>query len=256
MSDVANHTGEKETEMTTMTDSEARVPAPSAAPPLYRATGVTRTYTRSGRTVTALTGVDLEIMPGAFVTIQGPTGGGKSTLLQLLGALDTPTSGTLQLDGRELSSASPSELGRIRAQEIGFVFQGFNLIPTLTAAENVDMALEPLGIDPAERRTRVAAALAHVGLEDRGDHRPAELSGGQQQRVAIARAIVKRPRVLLADEPTGNLDERMRDEILDLLERLCAEGITMVVVTHDSAVARRATKRLRLTQGTVRDITR
>ncbi len=192
MSGVANHTGEKETEMTTMTDSEARVPASSAATPLYRATGVTRTYTRRGRTVTALTGVDLEIMPGAFVTIQGPTGG-QVDAAAAAGALDTPTAGTLQLDGRELSSASPSELGRIRAQEIGFVFQGFNLIPTLTAVENVDMALEPLGIDRAERRTRVAAALAHVGLADRGDHRPAELSGGQQQRVAIARAIVKRP---------------------------------------------------------------
>lgn len=136
------------------------------------------------------------------------------------------------------------------------MFQGFNLIPTLTATENVDMALEPLDLDKGERRMRVAEALAHVGLDDRGDHRPAELSGGQQQRVAIARALVKRPRVLLADEPTGNLDESMRDEILTLLESLCAEGITIIVVTHDSAVARRATRRLRLTKGVVQDITR
>ena len=240
----------------TVADIAPDATEPKNAPPLYRATGVTRTYTQKGRIVKALTGVDLEIMPGEFVTIQGPTGGGKSTLLQLLGALDTPTGGTLALDGRELSSASAAELGRIRAREIGFVFQGFNLIPTLTAAENVDMALEPLGLDRAERRTRVLEALAHVGLADRGDHRPAELSGGQQQRVAIARAIVKRPRVLLADEPTGNLDESMRDEILDLLQGLCAEGITMIVVTHDSAVARRATRRLRLSKGAVQDITR
>jgi putative ABC transport system ATP-binding protein len=224
--------------------------------PLYRATGVTRTYAQKGRTVKALTGVDLEIMPGEFVTIQGPTGGGKSTLLQLLGALDSPSTGSLLLNGKELATASPSELGRIRAEEIGFVFQGFNLIPTLTAAENVNMALEPMRLDKAERLRRVTEALAHVGLEDRGDHLPTELSGGQQQRVAIARAIVKRPRVLLADEPTGNLDESMRDEILALLQSLCAEGITMIVVTHDSAVARRATRRLRLSKGTVQDITR
>jgi putative ABC transport system ATP-binding protein len=136
------------------------------------------------------------------------------------------------------------------------VFQGFNLIPTLTAAENVDMALEMTGLSRDERRRRVTEALAHVNLADRGDHRPSELSGGQQQRVAIARAIVKRPRVLLADEPTGNLDEAMRDEILALLDRLCAEGLTLVVVTHDSSVARRASRRLRLAKGRVTDITR
>jgi putative ABC transport system ATP-binding protein len=224
--------------------------------PLYRAQGVTRTYTQKGRTVKALTGVDLTIRPGEFVTIQGPTGGGKSTLLQMLGALDKPSSGSLRLGEIELASASARELSRIRAEELGFVFQGFNLIPTLTAAENVNMALEPTALSGTERATRVAEALAHVGLADRGDHLPTELSGGQQQRVAIARAIVKRPRVLLADEPTGNLDESMRDEILALLEGLCAEGITMIVVTHDSAVARRATRRLRLAQGTVQDITR
>ena len=241
-----------------MTSAEAIAVAEGAdaAAPVYALNGVTRTYSQKGRTVKALTGVDLEIMPGEFVTIQGPTGGGKSTLLQLLGALDKPTSGSLRLGGTELASASAKELGRLRAEEIGFVFQGFNLIPTLTAAENVDMALEPRGLDALERRRRVTEALEHVGLGDRGDHLPTELSGGQQQRVAIARAIVKRPRVLLADEPTGNLDESMRDEILALLQGLCAEGITMIVVTHDSAVARRATRRLRLNKGTVQDITR
>ncbi|WP_311259763.1 ABC transporter ATP-binding protein [Microbacterium sp. WCS2018Hpa-9] len=227
-----------------------------ATAPIYRAQNVTRIYQQKGRTVKALAGVDLTIDPGEFVTIQGPTGGGKSTLLQLLGALDKPSSGSLKLGDIELASASARELTRIRAEEIGFVFQGFNLIPTLTAAENVNMALESTTLSRAERATRVAQALAHVGLDDRGDHLPTELSGGQQQRVAIARAIVKRPRVLLADEPTGNLDESMRDEILTLLEGLCAEGLTMVVVTHDSAVARRATRRLRLAKGTVQDITR
>jgi putative ABC transport system ATP-binding protein len=236
-------------------------PIPSAsvgAPPAtaYRLADVTKTYAQKGRTVRALDGVDLEILAGDFVTIQGPTGGGKSTLLQLLGALDTPTAGHVMIGATDLATASRSELERVRASEIGFVFQAFNLIPTLTAAENVEMGLEPLGLDRAERAARVADALERVGLAERSDHRPGELSGGQQQRVAIARAIAKRPRVLLADEPTGNLDESMRDEILAVLAGLNADGLTLVVVTHDSAVARRARRRLRLDKGTVRDITR
>jgi len=240
----------------TIADAALAAENTDAAAPIYTVEGVTRTYAQKGRVVKALAGVDLEIAAGEFVTIQGPTGGGKSTLLQLLGALDKPTSGSLRLGDTELAGASARELGRIRAEEIGFVFQGFNLIPTLTAAENVNMALEPMKLDRDERRRSVAEALIHVGLGDRGDHLPTELSGGQQQRVAIARAIVKRPRVLLADEPTGNLDESMRDEILALLEGLCAEGLTMIVVTHDSAVAQRATRRLRLNKGMVQDITR
>lgn len=221
---------------------------------LYALNGVTRTYTGKGRTVTPLTGVTVEIAAGDFVTIQGPTGGGKSTLLQLLGALDRPTAGSLLLGGTELSSASNAELGRIRAEDIGFVFQGFNLIPTLTARENVAMALVPTKTPAPERAALVEEALSHVGLADRGDHLPGELSGGQQQRVAIARAIVKRPRVLLADEPTGNLDEEMRDEILALLESLCAEGLTLIVVTHDTAVAKRAHRRLRLKNGRLNEV--
>ncbi|MGZ0710363.1 ABC transporter ATP-binding protein (plasmid) [Coraliomargarita sp. W4R53] len=223
---------------------------------LYRLAGVTRTYRQKERVVKALAGVDVEITQGDFVTIQGPTGGGKSTFLQLLGALDRPSEGSVMLGDTDLAKASNAELTRVRAHEIGFVFQGFNLIPTLTAAENVYMALEPLKLPKQERETRVAEALARVGLAERADHRPGELSGGQQQRVAIARAIVKRPRVLLADEPTGNLDESMRDEILVVLEALCAEGLTLIVVTHDSAVAKRAKRRLRLERGVVRDITR
>jgi len=225
-----------------------------APPALYRLDDVTRTYRQRDRVVTALAGVDLAIRAGESVAIQGPTGGGKSTLLQLLGALDRPTTGTVRLGDVDIAGASAARLGELRAHDIGFVFQGFNLIPTLTAAENVDMALEPLRLGRGERADRVAEALAHVGLADRADHRPGELSGGQQQRVAIARAIVKRPKVLLADEPTGNLDEGMRDEILAVLERLNAEGLTLVIVTHDSAVAKRAGRRLRLAKGVVSEL--
>lgn len=231
-----------------MTDTPITTPPRTAG---YRIENVTKEYSRGGSSVRALAGVNLEIEAGDFVTIQGPTGGGKSTLLQLLGALDRPTSGTVQLGDADLASASDRALGAIRARDIGFVFQGFNLIPTLTAAENVDMGLEPLGLPREERRTRVAEALARVGLAERADHLPGELSGGQQQRVAIARAIAKRPRVLLADEPTGNLDESMRDDILRVLDSLHAEGLTLIVVTHDSAVAARAGRRLRLAAGVV-----
>lgn len=229
--------------------------APTDILTAYRLRGVTRTYRQRDTTVQALAGVDLDIAAGDFVTIQGPTGGGKSTLLQMLGALDRPSAGSVTLGDLDIARASNADLNRVRAAEIGFVFQGFNLIPTLTAAENVDMGLEPLGLDRDERRRRVTEALERVGLADRRDHRPGELSGGQQQRVAIARAIAKQPRVLLADEPTGNLDESMRDEILEVLEGLNAEGLTLVVVTHDSAVARRARRRLRLAKGVVTDIT-
>ncbi|MEV7692664.1 ABC transporter ATP-binding protein [Microbacterium sp. NPDC089189] len=239
----------------TITDTQT-ADAAGTADLAYRLSGVTKTYRQKGREVTALTGVDIDIAQGEFVTIQGSTGGGKSTFLQVLGALERPTAGRVMLGGTDIATASNARLGALRAHEIGFVFQGFNLIPTLTAAENVDMGLEPLGIPRVDRDARVVEALAHVGLAERGDHRPGELSGGQQQRVAIARAIAKRPRVLLADEPTGNLDERMRDEILTLLQGLNDDGLTLVVVTHDSAVARRATRRLRLERGTVRDITR
>ncbi|WEK14768.1 MAG: ABC transporter ATP-binding protein [Candidatus Microbacterium phytovorans] len=241
-----------------MTIVEQNTPdaVPTETVPAYRLTGITKTYAQKGRVVQALKGVDVEIDAGDFVTIQGPTGGGKSTLLQLLGALDKPTEGHLMIGDTDLAQGSSADLERVRAREIGFVFQAFNLIPTLTAAENVDMGLEPLGLPRAERDVRVVDALVRVGLAERADHRPGELSGGQQQRVAIARAIAKRPRVLLADEPTGNLDESMRDDILAVLEELNAEGLTLIVVTHDSAVAHRARRRLRLDKGTIRDITR
>jgi putative ABC transport system ATP-binding protein len=192
-------------------------------------------------TVRALDGVDLTIAENEFLAIQGPTGQGKSTLLTLLGALDRPTSGKITFDGRDLGALAESELAQLRAAEFGFVFQTFNLIPTLTAQENVETALVPAGLSAEERRSRALQALADLALDDRATHLPSELSGGQQQRVAIARALVKNPRVLLADEPTGNLDEQTRDEIVGLLENLWRDrGLTLIVVTHDSWVAGRA----------------
>jgi putative ABC transport system ATP-binding protein len=181
------------------------------------------------------------IEDGEWLAVQGRTGHGKTTLLQLLGGLDRPTSGSVEFDGRDLARLRETQVTRLRAVSIGFIFQTFNLVPTLSAAENVEAALIPLGTGRAERRRRVAAALESVGLGDRARHLPSELSGGQQQRVAIARALVKQPKVLLADEPTGNLDEGTRDEIIDLLGQLWRDlGLTLVLVTHDSSLARRA----------------
>jgi len=208
---------------------------------MYKLTDVRKDYQKGRGTVRALAGVDLVIEDGEWLAIQGPTGHGKTTLLQMLGGLDRPTSGSVELDGRDLASMRETAVTRVRAASIGFIFQTFNLIPTLSAQENVEVALVPLGIGPAARKARAEVALASVGLEERVRHLPSELSGGQQQRVAIARALVKEPKVLLADEPTGNLDEGTRDELLALLERLWRDlGLTLVVVTHDSTVARRA----------------
>ncbi|MEU0590356.1 ABC transporter ATP-binding protein [Streptomyces ardesiacus] len=208
---------------------------------MYKLSGVTKHYTRGKATVHALDGVDLTIADGDRLVIQGPTGGGKSTLLQMLGALDRPSSGRIVLDGTDLATLPEARLTRVRSESIGFVFQSFNLIPTLTAQENVETALVPLGVKAKERREKAAEALASVGLGERLGHLPGEMSGGQQQRVAIARALVKQPKVLLADEPTGNLDESTRDEIMDVLDRMWKElGLTFVMVTHDSAIARKA----------------
>jgi len=208
---------------------------------MYQLSGVTKTYHKGRGTVAALRGVDLVIEDGEWLAIQGPTGHGKSTLLQILGALDRPSSGIADFDGRDLAQLREAEVTKVRAQSIGFVFQTFNLIPTLSALENVEAALVPLGVGSAPRRQRAAMALEVVGLGDRLRHVPGELSGGQQQRVAVARALVKEPKVLLADEPTGNLDEDTRDDIIGLLETMWRErGLTMVLVTHDSSIARRA----------------
>ncbi len=208
---------------------------------MYKLTNVTKDYPKGRETVRALRGVNVEIPDGEWLSIQGPTGHGKSTLLQILGGLDRPSSGIVDFDGRDLAQLREAEVTRVRATSIGFVFQTFNLIPTLSAQENVEAALVPLHVPAAARRQRAAVALDAVGLGDRLRHVPGELSGGQQQRVAIARALVKEPKVLLADEPTGNLDEDTRDEIIGLLETMWRErGLTMMLVTHDSTVARRA----------------
>ncbi|MGW2030377.1 ABC transporter ATP-binding protein [Streptomyces sp. NPDC001811] len=219
---------------------------------MYELSNVTKRYTRGKDTVHALDGIDLTIPDGDRLVIQGPTGGGKSTLLQMLGGLDRPTSGEVVLDGTDLARLSEARLTRVRSESIGFVFQSFNLIPTLTAQENVETALVPLGIKVKERRELAAEALESVGLGERLGHLPGEMSGGQQQRVAIARAVVKKPKVLLADEPTGNLDEGTRDEIMDVLERLWKEhGLTFVMVTHDSTLAKKAPRLATLRQGRI-----
>ena len=207
---------------------------------MYQLTDVVKNYKKGRSVVRALQGMGVTLEDGESLSIQGPTGHGKSTLLQILGGLDRPSSGSVELDGMNLARMNESKVTRVRANRIGFIFQTFNLIPTLNAMENVEVALVPLGVHAADRRQRAERALASVGLGERMRHLPSELSGGQQQRVAIARALVKEPGVLLADEPTGNLDEGTRDEIIDLLERMWRErGLTLVLVTHDSTVATR-----------------
>jgi putative ABC transport system ATP-binding protein len=231
---------------------------------MYQLTDVTKLYAKGRRTIPAVRDLSLEINSGEWLAIQGRTGHGKSTLLNLLGGLDRPSEGQVSLDGTDLGQLREKDLTRLRGEAIGFVFQTFNLVPTLSAADNVEAALMPLGGAAGHRRgQKVAAALEAVGLADRARHLPTELSGGQQQRVAIARALVKEPRVLLADEPTGNLDEDTRDDIVTLLEDLWRDrGLTMVMVTHDSMIARRAQRigvmnkgRLSIRQDTRRRLT-
>lgn len=220
---------------------------------MYHLENVSQTFT-GARTVHALREINLDIADGEFLAVRGSTGGGKSTLLQILGALEPPKSGVVELAGQDIAKLSEKELGAIRANKIGIVFQNFNLIPTLTAQLNVEAALVPLKVPAAQRQQRAAQMLARVGLAERAEHLPSELSGGQQQRVAIARALVKEPAVLLADEPTGNLDEETRDEVMNVLEAAWKElGLTMVVVTHDSAVAARAQRCITLRDGQIAD---
>ena len=219
---------------------------------MYEISGLTKVYNgkHKGEKVHALQGVDVVIPDNDMLAIQGPTGHGKSTLLQLLGGLDRPTDGSLKFDGQELARMGEMQLTKLRAQNFGYIFQGFNLIPTLTAQENVETALVPLGVSTAERRERAAKALTEVGLGERLGHLQTELSGGQQQRVAIARALVKEPKVILADEPTGNLDEDTRDDIFGLLESLWQErGLTVIMVTHDSELARRVPRLAQIKNG-------
>jgi putative ABC transport system ATP-binding protein len=235
-----------------MTTVDLTPDPPSTAGPLYDLRDVRRTYRTGAGEVRALDGIDLEIGAGEFVAIEGPSGSGKSTLLQLFGALDRPTSGSMVFDGHQLAQLSEKELTRLRSRDVGFIFQNFNLIPTLTAAENVESAMVPLEKDRTKRRERAAELLALVGLANRADHLPSRLSGGEQQRVAIARALANRPRVILADEPTGNLDSTTADEVVTTLGRLSADqAVTVIVVTHAEDVARRASRRISLRDGQV-----
>ena len=212
-----------------------------ARPPVIRTERLTKVYAAGTEAeVAALRGVDLEIAHGEFVAIMGPSGSGKSTLMNMLGCLDTPTGGSYHCDGTDVSTLDAEELAVLRRDKIGFVFQGFNLLPRMTALENVAMPLAYTGVPAAERAARAHEALASVGLANRESHRPSELSGGQQQRVAIARALINRPPVLLADEPTGALDSRTGEEILALFRQLREDGHTVVLITHDAEVAAHA----------------
>ena len=224
---------------------------PRPADPLIRLRNVRRIYQVGDQAVHALDGVSLDIEAGEYAAIMGPSGSGKSTLLHILGLLDTPTAGSYRLAGREVAGLGDEEQARIRRERIGFVFQFFHLLPRLSAAENVALPMMLAGVPPAEREPRVVAALDAVGLADRAGHRPGQLSGGQRQRVAIARAIIMRPDVLLADEPTGNLDTRSGEEVFELLERLHDRGLTLLVVTHDPGLARRAARIIRIVDGRI-----
>jgi putative ABC transport system ATP-binding protein len=213
---------------------------------LYELNGLARFFQRGAATVRALDDVNLNIEAGEFVALEGPSGSGKTTLLQILGALDRPSAGTITFDGRDLVQQADSALAELRLRSFGFVFQQFNLIPTLTACENVEVKLAPVG----GTRSRALELLSEVGLLERADHLPAHMSGGEQQRVAIARALSVEPRVVLADEPTGNLDSATGGEIIDLLASLAAErGSTVVVATHDASLASRAPRRIAMRDG-------
>jgi putative ABC transport system ATP-binding protein len=224
---------------------------PNATAAVYELRNVSRTYSLGGANVNAVRDVDLELAGGESVAIVGPSGSGKTTLLQLLGALDRPTSGEVLFEGRDIGRLGDRDLSALRLEVLGFVFQQFNLIPTLTAAQNVEIALAPTSAGRARRRERVLELLASVGLAERADHVPSKLSGGEQQRVAIARALANDPHVVLADEPTGNLDSTTGAEIMDLLLSLSghAQRRTVIVVTHDADVAGRAQRVIRMQDG-------
>ena len=213
--------------------------------------GVTKLYRMGEEIIHALRGVELKIHRNEYLAIMGPSGSGKSTLMNMLGCLDTPTDGHYQFNGKDVSSMTDDELATIRNQEIGFVFQTFNLLPRSNALHNVELPLIYAGLPPHERKERARQALANVGLESRLHHKPNELSGGQRQRVAIARALVNTPSIILADEPTGNLDSKTGEEIMRLFEDLYQQGNTLIVVTHEEDIARHARRIVRLRDGLI-----
>ena len=219
---------------------------------LIELAGIDRSFLLGDTTVHALAGLNLQINAGEYVAVMGPSGSGKSTLLNLLGLLDRPQAGTYRLDGRDVTTLSPDEQAAVRSAKIGFVFQSFHLVPRLTAAENIALPMTLAGIPATERQRRVDQALKDFGLDHRADHKPDQLSGGQRQRVAIARATIMQPPLLLADEPTGNLDRATGDEVVRLLEELNARGVTLIVVTHDASLGARARRRLMMEDGQLR----
>jgi len=227
-------------------------PGTPRQPSLIELKGITKSYPMGERgSVLAVRGIDLEIGHGEFVAIMGPSGSGKSSLMNIIGCLDKPTSGVYRLGGRDVSRLGEREQARLRNREIGFVFQSFHLLPRATALENVELPLVYGGVHAKERRSLAMAALESVGMTDRAKHRPSELSGGQSQRVAIARALATKPRILLADEPTGNLDSATTEEILALFEEIHRTGNTVILVTHEDAVAKRAARVIHIRDGLI-----
>ena len=221
-------------------------------PPQIELRGIERVFQLGDSEVHALRRLDVNIAAGEYVAVMGPSGSGKSTLLNLIGLLDRPNAGLYLLEGRDVTTLTPDEQARVRSERIGFVFQSFHLVPRLTAAENIALPLTLAGIAPRERAERVSRALADYGLESRADHRPDQLSGGQRQRVAIARATVMQPAVILADEPTGNLDRATGEEVIRLLEQLNGRGVTLIIVTHDPSLGSRARRQLLMEDGAIR----
>jgi putative ABC transport system ATP-binding protein len=240
----------KDNNMTETSTMESSGPAPGSV--LYELHAVTRTFTKGSVAVNALRGIDLQINRGELLVLEGPSGSGKSTLLQLLGALDTPTSGQIRFTGRSLENENDQVLTEIRSKEIGFVFQQFNLIPTLSAEDNVAIAMVPRESSREKRTARAQELLTQVGLEHRFGHLPSRLSGGEQQRVAIARALANRPEVIIADEPTGNLDSDNAREFMILLRDLHERsGVTVIIATHDEDIAATTQRRIRLRDGSI-----
>ena len=212
---------------------------------------ISRIFEVGDQQVAALRGIDLDIAAGDYVSIMGPSGSGKSTLLNMIGLLDRPSSGTYKLDGGDATALDDVQQARVRSEKIGFVFQAFHLVPRLSAAMNIELPMILAGIDPAERRERVARLIENYGLKDRADHRPDQLSGGQRQRVAIARATSMNPAVLLADEPTGNLDQATGKEVMHLIEKLVEQGVSLILVTHDPVLGERAHRQIHMVDGKI-----